>query len=122
VVDGLDLCRTGIATVLWATGYRLDYRWMDLPIFDEFGYPSQRRGVTEVPGLYFVGLLWQHNQLSATLLGASLDSQRSMALQPKGRSKNRVASDPGSMTIASAGNQRSLMPDPGCPVGHAPCR
>jgi putative flavoprotein involved in K+ transport len=75
VVDGLDLAGVGIATVLWATGYRLDYSWIDLPIFDEFGYPRQRRGVTEVPGLYFTGLLWQHNQLSATLPGASLEAR-----------------------------------------------
>jgi putative flavoprotein involved in K+ transport len=72
LLEGLDLARAGISTVLWATGYKLDYGWIDLPIFDEFGYPRQRRGVTEVPGFYFVGLLWQHNQLSATLPGAAL--------------------------------------------------
>jgi putative flavoprotein involved in K+ transport len=87
VLDGLDLARAGISTVLWTTGYRLDYGWIDLPIFDEFGYPRQRRGVTEVPGLYFAGLLWQHNQLSATLPGASIETryiaeQMGLALDP----------------------------------------
>lgn len=74
VLEEIDVARAGITTVLWTTGYKLDYGWIDLPIFDEFGYPRQRRGVTEVPGLYFVGLLWQHNQLSATLVGATLES------------------------------------------------
>jgi putative flavoprotein involved in K+ transport len=70
VLEGLDLVRAGITSVLWTTGYRLDFGWIELPIFDEFGYPRQQRGVTEIPGLYFAGLLWQHNQLSATLIGA----------------------------------------------------
>jgi putative flavoprotein involved in K+ transport len=74
VLEGLDLARAGISTVLWTTGYKLDYGWIDLPIFDEFGYPRQRRGVTEVPGLYFAGLLWQHNLLSSTLPGASFET------------------------------------------------
>jgi putative flavoprotein involved in K+ transport len=74
-IERLDLARAGISTVLWTTGYRLDYGWIDLPIFDEFGYPRQQRGVTEVPGLYFVGLIWQHNQLSATLVGASVEAE-----------------------------------------------
>lgn len=75
LLEELHLAQVGISSVLWTTGYRLDYGWIDLPIFDEFGYPSQRRGVTEVPGLYFVGLLWQLNQMSATLPGAALESQ-----------------------------------------------
>jgi len=75
VLEGLDLARSGITSVLWTTGYRLDYSWIDLPIFDEFGYPRQRRGVTDVPGLYFAGLLWQHNQVSATLSGASAETR-----------------------------------------------
>ena len=71
----LDLAGAGISTVLWATGYRLDYSWIDLPIFDEYGYPRHKRGVSEIPGLYFAGLLWQHNQLSATLLGATVETE-----------------------------------------------
>jgi putative flavoprotein involved in K+ transport len=75
VPDGLDLAGAGISTVLWTTGYRFDYGWIDLPIFDEFGYPRQRRGVTDVPGLFFVGLLWQHSNLSSTLLGVALEAE-----------------------------------------------
>jgi putative flavoprotein involved in K+ transport len=72
-IDRLDLADAGISTVIWATGYRLDYRWLDLPILDEMGFPRQTRGVAEVPGLYFLGLLWQHSQASATLVGPTID-------------------------------------------------
>ncbi len=72
-VAELDLDEAGISTVIWTTGYRLDYGWIDLPILDELGYPKQVRGVAEVPGLYFLGLLWQHAQPSATLIGPLMD-------------------------------------------------
>jgi putative flavoprotein involved in K+ transport len=71
----LDLAAAGISTVLWTSGYRLGYPWLDLPIVDELGFPRQRRGVTDVPGLYFLGLLWQHNQGSATLFGVGADTR-----------------------------------------------
>ena len=69
----LNLLHAGISTIIWATGYGLDYQWIDAPILDEFGFPRNVRGVTEVPGLYFLGLLWQHSQLSASLLGPEFD-------------------------------------------------
>jgi len=71
----LDLAAAGISSVIWTTGYRLDYRWLDLPILDEQGIPRQRRGVSHVPGLFFLGLLWQRNQLSATLMGPAMDAR-----------------------------------------------
>lgn len=74
VLDELDLAAAGVNSVLWTSGYRMDYGWIDLPILDEMGYPRQTRGVTEVPGLYFLGLLWQHNQSSATLFGVNEDA------------------------------------------------
>jgi putative flavoprotein involved in K+ transport len=84
-IGSLDLAGAGISTVLWTTGYRLDYGWIEPPIFDEFGYPRHRRGVTEIPGLYFAGLLWQQNQLSHTVAGASLETTyvaEQMGLKP----------------------------------------
>ncbi len=71
----LDLDEAGVSTVIWTTGYRLDYGWIDLPIFDDRGFPRQHRGVSDVPGLYFIGLLWQHTQASATLFGPNLDGR-----------------------------------------------
>lgn len=73
-VDELELARAGISTVIWATGYRPDFGWIDLPIFDAMGFPRHQRGVTDVPGLYFLGLHWQHTQASATLIGPRLDA------------------------------------------------
>ena len=69
----LNLREAGISTVIWATGYGLDYDWIAAPILDELGYPRNERGVAAVPGLYFLGLLWQHKQASASLVGPSLD-------------------------------------------------
>lgn len=56
-----------VRTVIWATGYRSDYSWIDVPVFDEEGQPVHRRGVTAAPGLYFLGLPWQHTTGSALL-------------------------------------------------------
>ena len=69
----LNLLREGISTIIWATGYGLDYEWINAPLLDELGYPRNRRGVAAVPGLYFLGLLWQHSQASASLVGPGLD-------------------------------------------------
>jgi putative flavoprotein involved in K+ transport len=56
-----------VDAVIWATGYRADYSWIKLPIFDEDGRLRHRRGVTNVPGLYFLGLTWQHTRGSALI-------------------------------------------------------
>jgi len=72
----LDLAAAGISSVIWTTGYRLDFGWLDLPILDEQGIPRQQEGVSDVPGLFFLGLLWQRNQLSATLMGPAVDARR----------------------------------------------
>jgi putative flavoprotein involved in K+ transport len=53
--------------VVWATGYRSDYSWIKLAIFDEYGLLRHRRGVTEVPRFYFLGLTWQHTRGSALI-------------------------------------------------------
>ena len=54
-----------LAAAIWATGYRFDHSWIDLPITDDDGKLVHRRGVTDVPGLYFLGLPWQHTRGSA---------------------------------------------------------
>jgi putative flavoprotein involved in K+ transport len=66
--------------VIWATGYRSDYSWIDLPIIDDAGAVRHRRGVTEIPGLYFLGLPWQHTRGSA-LLGWVKDDAEFIASQ-----------------------------------------
>jgi putative flavoprotein involved in K+ transport len=56
-----------VEAVVWATGFRVDHSWVDVPVFDEDGHLVHRRGVTESPGLYFLGLSWQHTRGSALL-------------------------------------------------------
>lgn len=56
--------------VLWATGYRLDFSILDIPVLDERNYPRHHRGVTEHPGLYAVGLPWP------TAHGSSIAARR----------------------------------------------
>ena len=73
-VETLDLDRAGIGSVLWTTGYRPDYGWLDLPILDEFGTPRHVRGVTEVPGLTAIGMQWQHTVASSNLIAMHLDA------------------------------------------------
>jgi putative flavoprotein involved in K+ transport len=53
--------------VVWATGYRSDYTWIQIPAAVEHGRVVHRRGLSEIPGLYFVGLSWQHTRGSALL-------------------------------------------------------
>ena len=70
----LALGREGVATVLWAGGFRPAFSWIDLPIFDELGFPRAARGVTDIPGLAFVGLPWLHKRKSPLLLGVGDDA------------------------------------------------
>jgi putative flavoprotein involved in K+ transport len=56
-----------VDAVIWATGYRSDYSWITLPIFDEHGRLRHRRGVTDARDLYFLGLTWQHTRGSALI-------------------------------------------------------
>jgi putative flavoprotein involved in K+ transport len=62
-----DQTEIDVAGVVWATGFRVDHSWVDLPIFDDTGRVVHERGVTEAPGLYFLGLSWQHTRGSALL-------------------------------------------------------
>jgi putative flavoprotein involved in K+ transport len=72
----LDLEAEGIGTVLWTCGYRLGFnRWIDLPIFDDFGFPIASNGITDQPGLGFLGVPWQKDQASANLLGITRDAE-----------------------------------------------
>ena len=54
-------------TVIWATGFVTDLSWLDVPVFDDLGNPVHTRGLTSSPGLYFLGLTWQHTRGSALL-------------------------------------------------------
>jgi putative flavoprotein involved in K+ transport len=70
----LDLQRAGITSVMWATGYRPRYPWLAAPALDDRGRIRHRRGVTAVPGLYAIGLRFQHRRSSTFVDGARHDA------------------------------------------------
>ena len=71
----LNLAAEGVTSVLWATGYRLDFGILDIPVLDEWNYPRHSRGVTDYPGLYAVGLPWLTGHSSAVVAGVGRDAE-----------------------------------------------
>jgi putative flavoprotein involved in K+ transport len=76
----LDLAAAGIATIIWASGFRYDFSWVELPVFaggsvPRDRVPSHKRGATCVPGVYFLGLPWLHKWKSAFLFGVGEDAE-----------------------------------------------
>lgn len=70
-----DFAEAGITTVIWCIGYKADFRWIDVPVFDGRGYPGHDRGITTVPGLYFIGLPWLYTWGSGRFSGVARDAQ-----------------------------------------------
>jgi putative flavoprotein involved in K+ transport len=70
----LELEAEGINTIIWATGYRWDFSWVELPVFNERGYPIQQQGATDLAGLYFLGLNWLHTNGSSLFYGVGKDA------------------------------------------------
>jgi putative flavoprotein involved in K+ transport len=79
VKDGKPLLEDGrtleVRNVIWCTGYQPGFSWIDLPVFDKDGDPAQVRGISRVPGLYFLGLHFQYSMSSATLIGIGRDAE-----------------------------------------------
>lgn len=71
----LNLEAANITSVIWATGYRLDFGILDIPVLDEWNYPRHHRGVTEHPGLYAVGLPWLTGHGSSIVAGVGRDAE-----------------------------------------------
>lgn len=103
VVDGKPQLADGrvldVANVVWCTGFRPDYSWIELPIFGADGWPEQRRGVVDsAPGLYVLGIPFLHSFGSMLVAGAGrdaayvvdriaerIDARRRSAVQPASR-------------------------------------
>jgi putative flavoprotein involved in K+ transport len=79
-----------VGVVVWATGYRSDYAWIHVPGVVREGHVVHRRGVSEVPGLYFLGLSWQHTRGSA-LLGFVNDDATYLADQVQAHRRAAVS-------------------------------
>ena len=73
--DSLNLVEAGIKTIIWSTGFKYDFDWIKLPITGEHNYPVQLRGVTDYPGLYFMGLQWMYGSKSAQFIGVGEDAE-----------------------------------------------
>lgn len=70
----LNLAEAGIGSIVWATGYGLDYDWLKVDTFDDKGRPVHERGVSRVPGLYFLGLAWLSRRASPFIWGVWHDA------------------------------------------------
>ena len=85
--------------MIWATGFTLDHSFVELPVFDDDGPVAHERGVTAVPGVYFLGLPWQHTRGSA-LLGWVKDDAQHIARAIAGHARG------------GASSPAQLLPDP----------
>ena len=109
VQDGLPVLEDGrvveVANVIWCTGFRPDYSWIDLPLEYEDGYPIQYRGaVSSLPGLYFLGMLFLHSFSSMLVLGAGRDAKR-VAEHIVGQARGRAQAYVGQSAPALAEEQ-----------------
>ena len=71
----LDLAEAGISTIIWATGFAVDYSWLQVDAFDDKGKPRHQRGVSSEPGVYFLGLPWLSRRGSSFIWGVWHDAK-----------------------------------------------
>jgi putative flavoprotein involved in K+ transport len=74
-VEALHLAETGVTSVIWATGFVVDYNWLEVDAFDANGKPRHRRGVSSQPGVYFLGLPWLSRRGSSFIWGVWHDAR-----------------------------------------------
>ncbi len=90
--DEIGLRGAGVTSVVWATGFRSDWSWVQVPAFEPSGYPAHYRGVTTVPGLYVIGLPWLHTWGSGRFAGVSRDARHlAQRVAEYGRRRTRAA-------------------------------
>ena len=71
----LDLAKSGVGAIIWATGFAADYGWLKVDTFDDRGRPVHRRGVSSEPGIFFLGLPWQSRRGSSFIWGVWHDAK-----------------------------------------------
>ena len=107
-----DSTSLDVRSVIWATGFGVDHSWIDIPILDDEGRLEHQRGVTGSPGLYFLGLAWQHTRGSA-LLGWVKDDAEYIAQQIAAFRPNAPAETRGTRArLQHAAQQQSEPPTP----------
>jgi putative flavoprotein involved in K+ transport len=117
-VTELDLAAAGVTSIVWATGFAVDYSWLQVDAFDESGRPKHQRGVSSEPGVYFLGLPWQSRRGSSFIWGVWHDAkyladqiliQRSYLadvpirpVKPTAVPSDRTPSDKAAVTVSGA--------------------
>ena len=71
----VNLAEAGINTIVWATGFAVDYSWLKVEVVDEAGTPKHQRGISAEPGVYFLGLPWQSRRASSFIWGVWHDAK-----------------------------------------------
>jgi putative flavoprotein involved in K+ transport len=74
-ITDIDVATAGITSVVWSVGFRTDYRWLRVGVFDGEGHPCHNRGVTATPGLFFLGLPWLHTWGSGRFAAIARDAE-----------------------------------------------
>ena len=101
----IDLDAAGVGSLIWATGYGFDFEWIKLPVLDSHGAPIHWGGITDQPGLYFLGLPWLSKMKSSFLAGVGEDAAR-IAGHIAARA---TAADSSVDEWAAAGARRAIM-------------
>ena len=71
----MNLAKAGVTSIIWATGYGVDYSWLKADAFDDKGKPKHHRGVSTEPGIYFIGLPWLSRRASSFIYGVWYDAR-----------------------------------------------
>lgn len=71
----LDLAASNIKSIIWTTGFRSDWSWVEIPMFDGAGYPTHKRGITSVENVYVLGLPWLYTWGSGRFVGVGRDAE-----------------------------------------------
>ncbi len=74
-VREVNLAEAGIGSIIWATGFAVDFGWLDVGVLDEKGRPKHQRGVSDEPGVYFLGLPWLSRRGSSFIWGVWHDAK-----------------------------------------------
>jgi putative flavoprotein involved in K+ transport len=71
----LNLAEAGVTSIIWATGFAVDFSWLKVGAVDDKGLPKHQRGISAEPGVYFLGLPWQSRRASSFIWGVWHDAK-----------------------------------------------
>lgn len=98
----LNLANSNIKSIIWTTGFRSDWSWIELPMFDGAGYPTHKRGITSVDGAYVLGLPWLYTWGSGRFVGVGRDAEYIAASIVQKGVKRETADRPASVAYVDS--------------------